>query len=53
MSAEGSKSFLIVVTFVNKKYRLTPVLTLVGESIPVNADKKILGVAIDWGWPFR
>ena len=53
MSAEGSKSSLTVVTPHNMEYRLKLTITLMGQTIPVNTDKNILGVTIDRGWTFR
>ena len=53
MSAEGSKSSLTVVTPHNREYRFKPTITLMGQIIPVNTDKNILGVTIDRGWTFR
>ena len=53
MSAEGSKSSLTVVTPHNTEYRYKPTITLMGQTIPVNNDKNILGVTIDRGWTFR
>ena len=53
MSAEGSKSSLTVVTPHNTEYRYKPTITLMGQTIPVNNDKNILGVTIDCGWTFR
>ena len=46
MSAEGSKSSLTVVTPHNMEYRFKPTITLMGQTIPVNTDKNILGVTI-------
>ena len=53
MSAEGSKFSLTVVTPHNTEYRYKPTITLMGQTIPVNTDKNILGVTIDRGWTFR
>ena len=50
MSAEGSKSFLMVVTLHNMEYWFKPTITLMGQTIPVNNDKNILGVTIDRPW---
>ena len=35
------------------EYRYKPTITLMGQTIPVNNDKNILGVTIDRGWTFR
>ena len=43
ISAEGSKSSLTVVTPHNMEYRLKPSITLMGQTIPANNDKNILG----------
>ena len=52
MSAEGSKSSLTVVIPHNTEYRYKPTITLMGQTIPVNNDKNILGVTTDRGWTF-
>ena len=49
MSAEGSKSSLTVVTPHNTEYRFKLTITLMDQTIPVNNDKNIIGVAIDRG----
>ena len=52
MLAEGSKSSLTVVKPHNMEYRFEPTITLMGQTIPVNNDKNILGVTIDRGLTF-
>ena len=52
LSAEDSKFSLAVVTPHNMEYRFKPTIALMGQTIPVNTDKNILGVTIDLGLSF-